>query len=304
MSVEKPHSADRQDSEIDFRQFFSTSTEDTPSSESAPVLPAEHGQSSSDDDTLGKSLKRARIGWPTRTNIIFAAITFTGGLFCAFHFFNSPDPFRVTAIWPRGLLYQRPFALKHDDTIDMFDSVYSPLESRAPVNSAKSADRNARVVADQPPRVAPRNPNSGRSFVPTTNFSPNLSPSRSSGTSRAEAASAQTLNRASTNARSATSPATNRKAKTTQTKTNLSIPGRTARVKSDAQHSKGMSADLKRRGAALNSQRTTRFDDAKRTAQGIKSAPSFSSPAAPIREFTATPRPSFHQSLNISGGRH
>lgn len=44
-------------------------------------------------------------------NIIFALVTFVGGLLCTFYLFNGAELWRAAATWPRKLLYPRPAAM-------------------------------------------------------------------------------------------------------------------------------------------------------------------------------------------------
>ena len=112
------------------------------------------------------------------TNIIFASVTFIGGLFCAFYFFNGDELLRAAAAWPREFLYSRPprITLSHD-------SDYNRGQTSAPtVSSAGSADsggdpfaRNSRFLSLTPPSTVGSS-GAGAGLPTTASFPNGLSP--------------------------------------------------------------------------------------------------------------------------------
>src|SRR5438093_3774014 len=92
--------------QIDFGQAFSTANE------GALSIPP-HGESIQLDSVLPVSKRRTpriliRFGQQEWANLIFAVVTFGGGLFCAFYFFNGAELLRAVSGWSREFLYPRP----------------------------------------------------------------------------------------------------------------------------------------------------------------------------------------------------
>jgi hypothetical protein len=96
---------------LDFGRAF-------PASENnAPSPPASAGRPQSDsvpagsaEDKRAKSFTTARFDRAQWVNVMFMAITFIGGLFCAFYLFNGSEVWRAAASWTRDLLHPRPAA--------------------------------------------------------------------------------------------------------------------------------------------------------------------------------------------------
>jgi hypothetical protein len=96
---------------IDFGRAFSTPDNNLPSTsasaaeQQADLAPAASGK----DNRRFRAF--AKFGRAESLNLIFATVTFIGGLFCAFYLFNGGEVWRAAAAWPRELLYRRPAAV-------------------------------------------------------------------------------------------------------------------------------------------------------------------------------------------------
>src|ERR1700730_16146119 len=148
MLAEEPHSRHQRETEIDFREFFSSEEHlaltrlDSAPSETNLGDTVPHGAEIEPLST------RPFMSWPTGTNIIFATITFVGVLFCIFHLFSTAEPFRAIAVWPSEILYQRPFAPDHLAPIDVF-SFPTGYNSRSAAPDV--TDKSASVIKKTDP---------------------------------------------------------------------------------------------------------------------------------------------------------
>ena len=95
--------------QIDFGQAFSTPDKGAPS-----AWPSAHsGQSESARGVVMKLKPREfpagpRFGSAEWAIVAFAIVTFVGGLFCAFYFFNGAELLRAAATGPAEFLDSRP----------------------------------------------------------------------------------------------------------------------------------------------------------------------------------------------------
>ena len=94
--------------QIDFRQSFSlppertvTSNVDHPSQSELLVRAKAQAK--------GRFADLPPLSRQEWVNLAFVVVTFVGGLFCAFHFFNTEQVWRAAAAWSREYLYPRPF---------------------------------------------------------------------------------------------------------------------------------------------------------------------------------------------------
>jgi hypothetical protein len=95
--------------QINFGQVFSTPEEsDSPSAQCGRSDQPKLRHKAITRKGLSKFVTAVRLGPSEWTNIVFVAVTFLGGLFCAFYFFNGTELFRATAAWSREFLYPRP----------------------------------------------------------------------------------------------------------------------------------------------------------------------------------------------------
>jgi hypothetical protein len=76
----------------------------------------------------------SRVAW---VNIIFAAVTFIGGLFCAFYSFNGNELLRAAAAWTGEFLYPRPATITLSREMD-HSGEYA---SEPSISAARSADQ-------------------------------------------------------------------------------------------------------------------------------------------------------------------
>jgi hypothetical protein len=95
--------------QIDFGQAFSTPDKGAPSAWPS----AQSGQSESARGAVMELKPKefpagARFGRPEWANVAFAIVTFVGGFFCAFYFFNGAELLRAAAAGPAEFLYSRP----------------------------------------------------------------------------------------------------------------------------------------------------------------------------------------------------
>jgi hypothetical protein len=92
--------------QIDFGQAFSNPDKNAPSAwSSAQSGQPEFGRDAPRED---KSRVGSRFGRSEWANLVFVTVTFVGGLFCAFYFFNGAELLRAGMAWPREFLYSRP----------------------------------------------------------------------------------------------------------------------------------------------------------------------------------------------------
>src|SRR3977135_4516734 len=102
---------------LDFRQAFASRLDDAPTVvEPTPVV-SNSAQSAALRQRRILATRLPRLQRADRTTILFAILTFVGGLFCAFYFFNGAEILRAAAAWSRGFLYPRPTALRANDKI-------------------------------------------------------------------------------------------------------------------------------------------------------------------------------------------
>jgi hypothetical protein len=88
--------------QVDFQKVFVAPRDE-------PVLPERIAPNRSLDLASGRTLLlRPRLNSSEWANISFATFALTGGLFCAFYFFNGTDLLRAAAQWSREFLYPRP----------------------------------------------------------------------------------------------------------------------------------------------------------------------------------------------------
>jgi hypothetical protein len=159
---------------IDFGHAFSTSDDRAP-------LVVECAQDRPKDalylqaSAAGKFPIHARLGRSEWANIIFASVTFTGGLFCAFYFFNGAELLRAAAAWPDEFLYSRPVAFAQNVGIERLHPIAEqPLPFRAnPDSSAPGGDPFSRTdpltSLSTPSNVAPSGVGAG---LPSTALPP------------------------------------------------------------------------------------------------------------------------------------
>jgi hypothetical protein len=95
--------------QIDFGQAFSNPDKNAPPAwPSAQSGQPEFARGAPREDKLEEFRVGARLGRSDWANLVFVTVTFVGGLFCAFYFFNGAELLRAGVAWPREFLYSRP----------------------------------------------------------------------------------------------------------------------------------------------------------------------------------------------------
>jgi hypothetical protein len=134
---------DRRIPHIDFQKIFSTLGEAaSPTQECDSTDPRKLPQIAIEESKPAKLVRGVKLTYQNQANILFVAITFAGGLFCAFFFFNRPELSQRTALWPREFLFPRPRAATQNSKIETFrrvDEQASPFGA----NSGRLPDRGA-----------------------------------------------------------------------------------------------------------------------------------------------------------------
>src|SRR3954447_3374304 len=130
------------------------------------------GAPSPDELATGSSwFARHRPGLPEWANIIFTTVAITGGLFCAFYFFNGTDVVRSARHWPRQYFYARPVPFNENGSASLAASARL-RDSSVKGNSAKASGRpfshpDQRITSNQSPHSIPIG-----SFAPLDSSSP------------------------------------------------------------------------------------------------------------------------------------
>ena len=192
--------------QFDFRQALSSSTD---------RLDPRTPQTGLDLATLPEADSRGKSVWQSeerlltqsdRMSLLFALLVFSGGLFCAFYFFNGTELLRTAKTLPGELLYSRPSAVTQTANTDMLHRGNGP-ESRFADRSAASSDRRTKAAVPSvgsPPVGPSSNPATpgASSSPPSLAFSP---PSNQSAGGNVHPSGAGTSSR--TAAQSVASPA-------------------------------------------------------------------------------------------------
>jgi hypothetical protein len=93
--------------QIDFGRAFTASENKATSASISPDAPRDQfpGGASIGQEWVKVATRGRRVGaqW---VNFIFAAVTFLGGLFCAFYFFDGNELLRAAVAWPGEFLYK------------------------------------------------------------------------------------------------------------------------------------------------------------------------------------------------------
>jgi hypothetical protein len=293
MSVEQPQPEDQQNSEIDFREFFSPNQDVLPAPEHPPF------GACLQREKRGISRVIPRLSWAAAANIIFAAIALTGGLFCSFHFFNSAEPSRVISVFPLKFAYQRPFTLERDPTIDKSDSIsIHPRTERAVGNW--DPQRESVRSASVPPQFESAPPEKRSALIPAANLTPNLSSPRFS-QAPGSATSSTVGNRASASSISTKTSEAKNTAKLNQTKHARALRNNGVGKKVSDRHTQVASAKSNR--SPYSHRHSTQFDRARQTMDRLKPTHDFSARAlgAPSG-LSLNPGSSFRPSANLSRG--
>jgi hypothetical protein len=176
---------------IDFRQALSSSSDPRDPSTPAGIDPT--------SPTLSHRQRQERLfAQSDRMSLLFALFVFSGGLFCAFYFFNGVELIRAVNALPRELLYPRPSAVTPATKIDMSHRG-SDQKSRFAERSPESSGRKTRPFG---PSVGSSNWTTpgASSSAPSISFSPPSNPSLGGNALRSGAtALSRTSNQAATN---------------------------------------------------------------------------------------------------------
>src|SRR3981081_4593634 len=132
--------------QLDFRQAFASADQKPSPADSAQINHANHAGDPMEQRVSARSTRTNPINRSNWANITFVAVTFIGGLFCAFYFFNGADLLRAAAAWPREFLYSRPFGIVGKGKIDKLHGADDPSSPFGPDSPASSkADPFRRV---------------------------------------------------------------------------------------------------------------------------------------------------------------
>jgi hypothetical protein len=141
------HSDDKRIPHIEFKKIFTTLAESAvPTQQYRPANQQKLAQSTLDESKPAKLIRGVKLTYQDRANILFVAITFVGGFFCAFYFFNRPELSSRTASWPREFLFPRPRAATQNSKIETSrraDEYASPFA----LNSGRLPDRGENPFA-------------------------------------------------------------------------------------------------------------------------------------------------------------
>jgi hypothetical protein len=154
--------------QLDFRQAFSTSAEtaDIASPQPVPAASAQNKPAS-----FSRTARLSRSSW---TNISFVAVTFLGGLFCVFYFFNGAELLRAALSWPREYLYQRPGALAQsemNDKVQPFGEQGWPLTQNSGTSSGPFGRVGGMNLGPSPAFTSPSAGSPGNGSVASAPFS-------------------------------------------------------------------------------------------------------------------------------------
>jgi hypothetical protein len=132
--------ADNPMPQLDFGQAFSIPDEEgnPPASESDLSLGSEPVRCTVTENRRARFAVRGRLSQSGWANIIFAGVTFVGGLFCAFFFFNGSDLLQAAAAWSHEFLYSRPIVIAQSGDMNAVGDQAFPSGP----NSAGSSDRS------------------------------------------------------------------------------------------------------------------------------------------------------------------
>jgi hypothetical protein len=101
----------RQMAHLDFGRVFPAPDNNLPSAPASAGRPqSDSVPAGSAEDKRAKFFTTARFDRAEWMNVMFMAVTFIGGLFCAFYLFNGSEVWRAAASWTRDLLHSRPAA--------------------------------------------------------------------------------------------------------------------------------------------------------------------------------------------------
>lgn len=163
--------------QFDFRQALSSSADRVdPSTPQTGMDPATLPEADSRGKSVWQSEERL-LTQADRMSLLFALLVFSGGLFCAFYFFNGTELLQTAKTLPRELLYPRSSAVTQIAKADMLHRG-NGMESRFADGSAASSDRRTKAAvpsAGSPPAGPSSNPataGASSSSPPSLAFSP------------------------------------------------------------------------------------------------------------------------------------
>jgi hypothetical protein len=311
MLVEERHSKNRRETEIDFREFFSSSQEVGSLARLGSAPPQALTVTVSRSGEINPTSTRPLMSWPTGTNIIFATIAFFGGFFCIFHLFNTAEPLRLIGLWPAEIRYQRPFGPPNQGaTIDPF--TYPAGHTSRSAASTLTGKSNATAKNTSTPALPPfsSSPTGGTPspILPVRDFSPNLaSPSAATAPKPATGESPSSKRTpAATASKNADSHRGARKSEPKLKASSRSDTAKTARTETSGQHNDSGRTELHRHQATLTPPRERVIIDMRnQVIQNLKPGSETGAPGmlAP-HGFTPNVGMPFHSGLNASPLRH
>lgn len=167
--------------QIDFRQAFVSADQGSSPADFAKINQTNRVGDKVEQRVAMQSGRANPLNRSSWANITFVAVTFIGGLFCVFYFFNGADLLRAAAAWPREFLYSRPFAIVGHGKIDKSHGADDPAPPLGPDSPASKADPFRKVGfpgLNQPPSpfasapAAMSNPSSASSSPSAPPLSP------------------------------------------------------------------------------------------------------------------------------------
>lgn len=134
--------------QIDLQHAFSPTTQGdrTPSDSVDQISQPRSAFRSFRTISLEKFALIRRLNAPGWANFLFVTVTFLGGLFCAFYFFNSVDSLRAAAARTREYIYPRPAEPAEQALLDLFRSG----QAEQPENYRLSSDPTGNPFARTP----------------------------------------------------------------------------------------------------------------------------------------------------------
>jgi hypothetical protein len=162
--------------QIDFGQAFSNPDKNAPSAwPSAQSGHPEFVRDAPREDKLEEFRVGARLGRSEWANLVFVTVTFVGGLFCAFYFFNGAELLRAGVAWPREFLYSRPSIAASSDVSHAGGEAFpvSPGFAASADGGGDPFSRSAGVMSFPSPSTIGRS--GAGAGLPSTATAPNAS---------------------------------------------------------------------------------------------------------------------------------
>jgi hypothetical protein len=162
--------------QIDFGQAFSNPDKNAPSAfPSTQSGQPEFARGAPREDPLGGFRVGVRLGRSDWANLVFVTVTFVGGLFCAFYFFNGAELLQAGVAWPREFLYSRPSIVANGDVSPAGGEIF-PIAPGSAASAERGGDpfsRSAGLMSLTSPSIIGRS--GAGAGLPATATGPNAS---------------------------------------------------------------------------------------------------------------------------------